>query len=246
MSRIQRTISLGAAVLVLGAAVVLASAAQPRHPRSSRAPSRTDVALEVAKIYWEYNSSANDLGVQVSLDGEEWKQLRIRNPANKTIFEVAGKGSLAGIGLSELFFEGAEPTLDEVPLRDMLDGFPEGVYAFDGKTVDGEEIEGESFFSHVIPAGPVVAVTTGANDLVRVRWDPVTTTPPGFPSGTIQIAAYQVLVDETFDATVPSTTFSLTLPPEFVASLAGGDHHVEVLAIDRDHNQTITEASFAR
>jgi hypothetical protein len=32
-------------------------------------------------IYWEYNSSVNDLGVHVFLDGEDWRELKIINPA---------------------------------------------------------------------------------------------------------------------------------------------------------------------
>ncbi|MGH2577888.1 MAG: hypothetical protein ACRDG9_09110, partial [Actinomycetota bacterium] len=34
-----------------------------------------------ARIFVEYNSSANDLGFHVSLDGEDWTSLRILDPA---------------------------------------------------------------------------------------------------------------------------------------------------------------------
>jgi len=215
-------------------------------PLPRPAKPRPDVPLEVAKIYWEYNSTDADLGIQVSLDGEEWERLKISDPNGKVIFEVRGRGSLGHVGLSELFFEGSEPSLSDVPLEEMLDRFPAGLYEFEGKTVDGEAIGGEAFFSHAIPAGPIVTTTVGANDLVRIGWTAVTSTPPGFPSGTIDIAAYQVLVDETFQMNVPASVLSITLPPEFVAALASGAHTVEVLAIDRDHNQTITEASFVK
>ena len=56
--------------------------------------------LEISRIYWEYNSSANDLGVHVSLDGEDWRKLKIINPAGRTIFEVEGRGPYRMLGLT--------------------------------------------------------------------------------------------------------------------------------------------------
>src|SRR6185503_14048981 len=81
--------------------------------------------LEISRIYWEYNSSANDLGVHVSLDGEDWRKLKIINPAGRTIFEVEGRGPYRMLGMTELFFEGAEPNLDDFPLENLLARFPE-------------------------------------------------------------------------------------------------------------------------
>jgi hypothetical protein len=202
--------------------------------------------LEISKIFWEFNSSANDLGVHVALDGEHWKTLRIVNPKGSTIFEVEGKGPYATLGLTELFFEGAEPSLDEVPLEDLLALFPEGTYRFLGTTVDGKAIVGAATFSHAIPAGPsnVTAVVGPGNALV-ITWSKVTGPPPGFPAKPINIVGYQVIVGS-FQVTVPSTTTSVTVSPEFVESLASGPQPFEVLAIDTTGNQTITEASFTK
>ena len=83
--------------------------------------------LSITKIYFEFNSSANDLGVHVFLDGEDWKTLRIVNPEGTTIFEVEGTGAYANLGLTELFFEGAEPNLADVPLEELLARFPVSV-----------------------------------------------------------------------------------------------------------------------
>ncbi|TAH36763.1 MAG: hypothetical protein EYC70_07160 [Planctomycetota bacterium] len=57
------------------------------------------------------------------------------------------------------------------------------------------------------------------------------------------MVAYQVIV-ESFQATVPSTVLSMTVPPEFVGSLAPGKHQFEVLAIEESGNQTLTEGYF--
>jgi hypothetical protein len=198
--------------------------------------------FEVARLYIEYNSSANDLGFHVALDGEDWKSLEIVNPRGKTIFDVHGGGPYAELGLTELFFEGAEPTLDEVPLDELLAKFPEGKYKFIGTTVDGERIARRATFTHAVPAGPVVSSQVNGNTIV-ISWTPVTTAPPGFPVTSIQVVGYQVLVDP-LDVTLPATSTQLTLPPEFVESLEAGEHPFEVLAIDVSGNQTITEGSF--
>ena len=50
---------------------------------------------EFSRIYWEYNASAHDLGVHVTLDGEDWTTLKIKNPNNQVLFNVRGKGPYA-------------------------------------------------------------------------------------------------------------------------------------------------------
>jgi hypothetical protein len=174
---------------------------------------------------------------------EDWRRLKIVNPDERTIFNVEGRGPYKELGMTELFFEGAEPSLADVPLAELLDLFPEGDYEFDGRTVDGADLDGTATFSHAIPAGPVVTATLGPSNSLVIGWTPVTSPPPGFPNEPITIAGYQVIVGS-FQATVPSTTTSLTVSPEFVASLPAGTNPFEVLAIEASGNQTLTEGSF--
>lgn len=212
---------------------------------AAEAGGKGEVALSISRIYWEYNASANDLGVHVSLDGEDWKRLKIVNPKERTIFAVEGKGPYGNLGMTELFFEGAEPSLVDFPLADLLALFPEGRYDFEGKTVDGAEIEGTGTFSHAIPAGPAVSAAVGPGNALVISWTAVTAPPPGFPARPITIAGYQVIVD-TFQVTVPATTRMVTVSPEFVASLASGEQPFEVLAIEANGNQTLTEGTFVK
>lgn len=225
------------AVLLVGTVALILGGAAPQ----SRA-----LELEEAKILFEYNSTANDLGVQVFLDGEDWQKLKIVSPNGRTIFRVEGKGAFRDLGLTELFFEGAEPSLDDVPLDELLSLFPEGGYPFSGKTVEGEDLVGTAQLSHAIPAGPSnVSALLGPNDSLTISWDAVTGPPQGFPAEPIQIVGYQVIV-ETFQVTVPGTTTQVTVSPEFVQSLSSGQHDFEVLAIEASGNQTITEGSFVK
>lgn len=214
-------------------------------------------AFEEARIYIEYNATDNDLGFHVFLDGEDWKTLRIINPANRIVFDVQGRAGYKNLGLTELFFEGAEPSLFEVPLDELLALFPPGEYRFKGTLAGGGKIEGGATLSHAVPAGPDVSATddaVGAGDNLTIRWDPVTakaTDAAGgvFPDEPIEVVAYQVIVGSfqvTLPASDPAAPMSVTVPPEYVASLEPGAHEFEVLAIDASGNQTITSDDFTK
>jgi hypothetical protein len=200
--------------------------------------------FEASRIFIEYNQTDNDLGFHVFLDAEDWKSVQIVNPAGVTIFEATGRGSYGkpDRGLSEMLFEGAEPSLDDVDLEDLLALFPEGKYKFIGMTADGVQLTGSSTFSHAVPDGPVVSSEV-SHDAIVIRWQPVTAPPPGFPNRKIEITGYQVIVDP-FEVTLPASARQVTLPREFADSLARGSHGFEVLAIDASGNQTITTDSF--
>lgn len=195
-----------------------------------------------ARIYIEYNASANDLGYHVTLDGEDWKTLKISNPAGTTIYDVTGKGPYNDLGMTEMFFEGAEPSLEDFPLDDLLALFPEGRYNFTGLTVGGTPITSTATLTHAVPAGPSVSAGVD-DDTVVIRWEPVTRPPDGFPNKRIEIAGYQVIVDP-FQVTLPASSREVTLPREFVESLKRGVHPFEVLAIEVGGNQTLTEGTF--
>jgi len=176
--------------------------------------------------------------------------MKITTPDGKTLFKVEGKQGYKELGMTELFFEGAEPTLDEFPLEDLLDLFPEGVYEFEGRTVDGAEIGGEAFFSHAIPDGPDVHADDVSGSTLVIEWDPVTDNPDGFPDEAFTIAAYEVIVEgddgRNFDIKLPATATQVTVPPEFVDALSSGEHAFEVLAIASNGNQTLTEGTVTK
>jgi len=226
-------------VIVLLAAIALLSAgAGP----AWAAPAR----FSESRIYIEFNQTANDLGYHVSLDGEDWRTLEITNPDRLLIFAVEGHGPYRQLGMTELFFEGAEPNLDEFPLDELLALFPEGVYRFSGRTVDDKRIASTGRLSHAVPNGPGnVTADFGPPDSLVIRWDAVTTVPPGFPARPISIVGYQLIV-KPFQVTVPATVRSVTVPPEFVRTLPAGENLFEVLAIDVSGNQSITESSFVK
>ena len=206
------------------------------------------IPFEKAKIIFEFNSTAQDLGIQVSLDAEPWKEIQIVDPKGRTILEVEGKGRLNKFGLTELFVESNEPNFAEMSKDEILARFPAGVYKFSGKTVEGDKLVGTATLTHNIRDGPVI-VSPLANNVVdpnntRIRWNAVTT-PPG-----INIVGYQVIVEQVdndqlgaapriFDVKLPGTRTSVMVPPEFLE--AGTQYIFEVLAIEVGGNQTISE-----
>jgi len=238
MARHRRTLPV---ILVTVVALVL-MVASPH----ALAKKKNGTSFDIARVFFEYNSTPNDLGVHVFLDGEDWRRLRIVNPDGRTIFAVEGSGPYRDLGLTELFFEGAEPNLADVPLEELLARFPAGEYTLIGRTVDGAQITGTAMLTHAIPAGPsnVTAALTLPSTLI-ISWDAVTGPPPGFPNEPITIVGYQVIVG-TFQVTVPATQLSVTVSPEFVVSLPSGPNAFEVLAIEAGGNQTITEGSFTK
>lgn len=195
--------------------------------------------FEEARIYIEYNSSDEDLGYHVFLDGEDWETLEISDPEGNLIFTVEGTGGYEDLGLTELFFEGAEPPLDEVPLDDLLGRFPEGEYTFRGVTVDNVILESTAELTHAVPAGPQVGAQV-SNGRVVIKWRPV---PEDFPTRDIEIAGYQIIVGS-FQVTMPPSARKVVLPQKYADSLEAGEHGFEVLAIEAGGNQTITQGSF--
>jgi hypothetical protein len=195
--------------------------------------------FEEARFFIEYNSTAEDLGFHVFLDAEDWQEVEIVSPNGRTM----GKGGFGKLGMTELFFEGAEPSLDDFPLVDLLALFPEGKYTFIGTTVEGKILLSKAMLTHAIPDGPTVSAKVGDNNLLLIKWVAPAGPPAGFPDKPIDIVGYQVIVGS-FQVTVPASNRRVTVPPEFVASLGSGQHGFEVLAMEKGGNQTITEGSF--
>ena len=207
-----------------------------------------------AKIIVEFNASAQDVGIQVLVDGEPWKHLRVFSPNGRRVLEITSRRSLGKQGLTELFFESSEPSLVELPLPEFLARFPEGEYGLKGRTIDDIELEGTAILSHVIPAGPEIIspVSLDNNPPVVdpsnavIEWNPVTDTITD--SDTFEIIGYQVIVEQVeplriFSIDLPASVTSVVVPPDFFLQ-ADTLHKFEVLAIEASGNQTITESEF--
>ena len=123
-----------------------------------------ELEFEEAFVFFELNDTDGDLGIHGKVDGDAWKKVAIEGPGERKLLDMKAKAGARYQGLTELFFESAEPTFDELDPEVFFNRFPEGEYEWEGLTLDDEEIEGEVFLSHVIPAAPVVAAVGGETD----------------------------------------------------------------------------------
>lgn len=117
-----------------------------------------DAELDEALIFFELNDTDGDLGIHGLIDGDAWKRLTVVDPNGRRIMKVAVRGRLRRQGLTEIFFESAEPTFDELSPDQFFARFPEGVYGIKARTLEGGHLESEVLLSHVMPAPPETSV----------------------------------------------------------------------------------------
>ena len=202
----------------------------------------------------------NDIELQVFVDANEWKRLKISDPNERTIFDTRTRGRLKTQGMSEMHWASEpshylvdDPTFDE-PIEAFLARFPEGEYEFEGRTIGGDELEGVAILTHVLPALPEITAPISQtqdppvldlNNAV-IAWNPVTET--FFGSSDIEIVGYQVIVEQVEPSfrnsmtNLPSTATSLTISPEFLQP--GAEYDFEVVAFEASGNATISVGEF--
>jgi hypothetical protein len=218
------------------------------------------IPLKEAKLNIEHNATDLDTGFQGFVDSEGWRDLEVRAPDGTVVLRFEALGSLASLGLTELFFETVEPANADVPIAEVLAKLPEGRYTFEGTAiVDGLPAgvtSGTALLTHDIPAGPVL-LSPAADAIVPatglvVSWSPVTQTITG---KNIRIIAYQLIVEKvqapdphmignrgSLSMYLPPTVTSIPVPDGFLERRT--DYDWEVLAIEDSGNQTLSSGSF--
>ncbi|MGH8242466.1 MAG: hypothetical protein ACRETY_03855, partial [Steroidobacteraceae bacterium] len=174
--------------------------------------------FEEAQIYLELNDTDGDLGIHGLIDGDAWKSLEIEGPGELELMNVWLRTRLRQQGLTEFFFESAEPPFDELSPAAFLNRFKQGIYEIEAVTLDGVEFEEEVRLSHVL-AGPPANVKVNGKpgapncdaDLpvvsppVTINWAPVTTSHPtiGRPNVAVQVMQYQFVCEIEREGKVP-------------------------------------------
>jgi hypothetical protein len=209
--------------------------------------------LSEARIIIEVNATDGDAGLQIFADGDGWTRLEVFDPTGQQIVDVSANGGVELQGITEIFFESAEPSFEEQTLDELFLRFPSGMYTFVATTDEGKILNGRATLSHAIPAGPEItspeedAVVDAAQPVV-ISWEPVTEPFPDTDSP-VKIIGYQVIVERekpkpllVFSVALPATATQVTVSPEFLQGKA--TYKFEVLAIEAGGNQTITESTF--
>lgn len=120
--------------------------------------------FEECKALIEINATDGDIGFHFLMDSDGVLAGRIDDPNGAKVFEDKAKGPLAEQKLTETFAESAEPLCWEDPdadpdeeivtLEEFLGRWTPGTYAYSGKGVGGEKLEGETDLTFEIPAAP--------------------------------------------------------------------------------------------
>ncbi|MDQ3563513.1 MAG: hypothetical protein M3436_05025 [Pseudomonadota bacterium] len=225
------------------------------------APAVWAAEFEDAELFFELNDTDGDLGIHSLIDGGPYSRLTIRDPKRHTILKVRPKGRLVRQGLTELFFESAEPSFDELDPADFFRRFPEGAYNIRARSLEGEVLKATVELSHVMAApadGITVAGSPAAEDCdaedlpivsgdpVVIDWEPVTESHPEIgESGDVEIVRYQFFVEQgdvKFAVDLPPTVTEFLVPSEFIA--LGGTLKFEIIARTSTGNNTAVESCF--
>ncbi len=222
-----------------------------------------EIPFDVASVYFELNNTDGDLGIHAQIDGGPWKRLAIEMPNERENLQIRLRDRLRRQGLTELFFESAEPTFEELDPEVFFARFPEGDYEVEGLSLEGEELESVAEVTHLLPAPPDISINGEllpsedcdediviAGEPFTISWDEVTTSHPelGRTGEPIEVELYQLVVEReepeeikfTFD--LPSDVTELTLPEGFASSEE--EWKIEVLVREESGNQTATETCF--
>ena len=245
------------AAFVTAAAAIISTAPAV----TSQVQAQREVPFDEAQLFFELNDTDGDLGIHASIDGGPWVSLTIEGPGDVRLLDIISRGKLRRQGMTQLFFESAEPPFDELAPAIFFRRFPEGRYEIEGIAQDGQELESTAVLSHVLPAPPDNIRLSGlpaAEDCdaeplpmpsvpVVIDWDPVTSSHPEIgKSGPIRIAQYQLFVERDglvkFSLELPPTVTRFTVPTG-VTRLAK-EFKFEIIARATNGNNTAVESCF--
>jgi hypothetical protein len=215
--------------------------------------------LSEAQLFLELNDTDGDLGIHASIDGEPWTSLEIEAPDERLLLNIVSRGRLRTQGLTQLSFESAEPSFDELSPAAFLRRFPEGRYEIEATAQDGTEFETGATLSHVLAAPPdniTLSGTPMSEDCdehvplvatpVVIDWDPVTQSHPEIGKrGRVRISRYQVFVERegvNLGVDLPPNVTQFEVPTAITA--LGGEFKFEIIARTTRGNNTAVESCF--
>lgn len=205
------------------------------------APSGAQAAEEFdeTKAIVEINASDGDIGFHAKYDADAWRFVKMRDPNNRLLLMEKASGPLAAQGLTENFFESAEPLCWDdgsgeliVTLEQFLQRFPAGDYDLYGWKNDVDFLFGTAELSHLLPAAPDISATDemtlprdGDDGEIIIRWaggdDLGECTPDSWDMlpeapGDVEVVAWEVVIEPDCDDVEfePERTFTAQLPPE--------------------------------
>lgn len=220
--------------------------------------------LDESAVFFEFNSTDCDVGIQFFWDGPAWKWMIVKDKHGRAVLDVFPLQQVRAVGLTEGRFEGDEPKVIEngecdLTNSDILDAienfirqYKDGEYTFKGKAVEERcLLLGDAELTYNI-LQPVVFNDTS---LPTISWN----APSGvlFPPGSPEVVGYEIVIElvvETSDeqvfketTTLPAGATGYTVSRTFMRLINSFDEEdivelkIEILADESSGNRTITE-----
>ena len=221
--------------------------------------------LDEAQVFFEFNSTDCDVGIQFFWDGEPWKWMIVKDKHGRAVLDVFPLRNVRAVGLTEGRFEGNEPRLledeeDECDLEDedvlnaindFIRQYKKGEYTFKGMAVEEKcLLLGDAELTYDI-LKPAEFTDTS---LPTISWD----APSELLSGdSSEVVGYEMVVELVVEAsdeqvfkettTLPGDETSYEVSQTFMDLIDSFDEEdivelkIEILADEPSGNRTITE-----
>ncbi len=191
-----------------------------------------------ASVHFEQNATDGDVEVvfKIKAEDEGLSELLIISPDGRTVVHVTAPES-STLGIRQFHFESPEP-----PDVDSLKAaYPEGVYAFFGTTLSGDNLAGRSSLSHQLPGTAEFIQPASENEEISVA-------EPKLSWTRVEDMAYYILEIEqdelnmNLTALLPASTTTFTLPDGLL--LPGEEYELAIGTVSSEGNISFVEMEF--
>ena len=259
-----RSIRLLAVFLVPAVALILGTAA-PQALARGWTVEECEEGLDESAVFFEFNSTDCDVGIQFFWDGEPWKWMIVKDKHGRAVLDVFPLRNVRAVGLTEGRFEGNEPRLledeeDECniedgdvlnAIHDFIRQYKRGEYTFKGMAVEEKcLLLGDAELTYDILTPAVFTAT----ELPSISWNPPTGLVFG---GAPEVVGYEMVIELVVEAsdeqvfkettTLPGDATSYEVSQTFMDLIDSFDEEdiielkIEILADEPSGNRTITE-----
>ncbi|MFN0007077.1 MAG: hypothetical protein ACKVXR_04145 [Planctomycetota bacterium] len=109
------------------------------------------IPFDEARLILEYNATDGDAEIVLDVDADVGlERFRVISPDGRQVLDLRAR-DCQELGIRKIRLETPEPSLEEV-----LEAYPEGLYHFRGKSVDGQVLVSDVWLSHELPAAPTI------------------------------------------------------------------------------------------
>ena len=215
------------------AAVLFVPSSQIGGQHTTHPPTSEPLDIE---MFYQFSQTDNDAEVTIGVEsGKAIDVLIVVGPDGRRVATVQSRNNL---GLAEIELESAEPSVEEVQ-----SAYPEGIYKFIGRAVDGTRLVGRIGLTHDVVAAPDFFMFSPCNEEVdatnpvTIQWNSIA----GAAGG------YEIIIEQDDTganlriALSPDKT-SFLIPEGFLAS--GLEYEIEMKSVSAGGNKTSASCDF--